>query len=344
MGVALVVTAPRALVTGASGFVGQRLLAHLHKAGYQLTVLVHRQAPVLPSGAQARIYQGDLLDAGLLSQACDGVDVIFHLAALAHINQANSAEMRRINVQGTAVLLEAAIAAGVRRIVYFSSILAETRSSQPRTAYGDSKREAECLLLNRAADAAIEVCILRPANVYGAGMKGNLATMIRLIDRGLFPPLPRSSSRLSLLHVDDLCQAAVLAAEAPQANGQIYPVTDGVDYSMQSIERSIRQALGRAQPGWSIPRWMLFAAALKLELIGRIFRLKNAPGLRSYRALTADNAFSCEKISHDLGYNPRASFFRALEELLPSLLPHRLSSLPPRLPQTGTESKRQGPP
>jgi UDP-glucose 4-epimerase len=312
----------RVLVTGPSGFIGQHLLAHLHQSDYLLTLLVHSRAPVLPPGAQARVYQGDLQDSAVLRQACEGVDTVFHLAALAHVNQARRNQTHRINVQGTAALLEAALATGVRRIVYFSSILADQRPSQVRSVYGDSKREAECLLLNAAADHDIEVVCLRPANVYGPGMKGNLASMIRLIDRGLFPPLPHSASQISLLHVDDLCRAAILAAQAPQANRQIYTVTDGVDYSMRELERGIRQALGKPALRWSVPLWVLYVAALKLEILSRVLRLRNAPGLRSYHALTAANAFSCEKISHELGYNPGASFFQALPDLLPQLLPH----------------------
>src|SRR5690606_21939893 len=107
------------------------------------------------------------------------------------------------------------------RIVFFSSSLAAATGPQ-LSEYGRAKRDAEELLLTAAREGRIEVCCLRPVNVYGLGMQGNLLTMIRLIRKGVFPPLPRQAASVSLVGNRDLCEAALLAAAAPQANGQIY--------------------------------------------------------------------------------------------------------------------------
>ena len=174
-------------------------------------------------------------------------------------------------------------------------------------------------MLDAAQRGEIEVCCLRPVNVYGPGMKGNLASMIRMISKGIFPPLPELSNRLSLVGVDDLCRAALLAAESPIASGKIYPVSDGIAYSMNQLERGIRPASGQTQPRWSVPLCLLHIAAFKMELLSRLLRLDNALGLRSYRTLTSQNIVSNEKISHELGYTPSASFFEALAQILPQL-------------------------
>jgi UDP-glucose 4-epimerase len=263
-----------------------------------------------------QVYRGSLTDVEILEKACAGVDIVFHLAAFTHVNHADRETVFTVNVDGTALLLAAAVRQRVRRFVYFSSSLADDSNGGPDTVYGESKRAAEKLLLNAAQRGDIEVCCLRPVNVYGPGMKGNLASMIRMISKGFFPPLPELSNRLSLVGVDDLCQAALLASESPVANGKIYPVTDGVAYSMNQLERSIRSALGKTQPRWSVPLWMLYIAALKLELLSRVLRLNNAPGLRSYRTLTSQNIFSNEKISHELEYTPSESFFVVLSQIL----------------------------
>jgi len=306
-----------ALVTGASGFIGRALLKHLHESGYAIKVLSRQSQAQFEGNESLQVYLGSLADVEVLERACTGVDIVFHLAAFTHVNHADRATVFHTNVDGTELLLAVAARQRVRRIVYFSSSLADVSEGRPVTVYGESKRAAEKLLLEAAQRGDIEVCCLRPVNVYGPGMKGNLASMIRMIGRGIFPPLPKLSNRLSLVGVDDLCKAALLAAEMAVANGKIYPVTDGVSYSMNQLEKGIRNALGQTQPRWSVPLWLLYAAAFKMELLSRVLRLENAPGLRSYRALTSENIFSNEKISHELGYTPSASFFLVLAEILP---------------------------
>jgi nucleoside-diphosphate-sugar epimerase len=306
------------LVTGATGFIGQTLTRRLLARGCQVRTLSRRAALAGPDAQETRHFQGDLRDEALLARACDGVDTVFHLAAYAHVNQHDLEQMRATNVEGTRLLLTAAVKSGVRRIVFFSSIHADD-SQAALTAYGSAKREAEELLLAAVRERTIEVCCLRPANVYGLGMKGNLLTMIRLIERGVFPPLPTPGAAISLVGQRDLCEAALLAAAAPQANGKVYVVTDGRTYTMKGIEVSVRRALGRSVPRWQTPLFALWCGAAALEVLSRALRLRNAPGLRSYHAVTTDSVFSCENIQKELGYNPAASFTDELPAILQQL-------------------------
>jgi nucleoside-diphosphate-sugar epimerase len=305
------------LVTGATGFIGVALTRRLLVRGCQVRTLSRRPPEAGPDGAQCEHFQGDLRDANVLVSACTGVDTVFHLAAYAHVNQHDLEAMRATNVDGTRALLAAAVAAGVRRIVFFSSSLAADKIEL--TVYGRAKRDAEELLLAAAHAGQIEVCCLRPVSVYGLGMKGNLLTMIRLISRGLLPPLPTPSATLSLVGLGDLCEAALLAAVAPAANGSIYTVTDGRTYTVKGIEVSVRRALDLREPRWQMPLPLLWAGAACLEVVGKLFRLQNSPGLRSYHVLTTDSVFSCEKIQNELGYNPAATFADELPGILQQL-------------------------
>ena len=302
-------TSSAVLVTGATGFIGRTLVQQLqqvqqslssHPNSYNIKILLHRGQQSDPGANISQAYCGSLQNAAVLSAACTGVDTVFHLAAHSHVNHSNREDVYRVNVQGTAQLLAAAVKQGVKRIVYFSSSLAD-ETAQTRSVYGDSKREAEELLLQAAQEKRIEVCCLRPVNVYGPGMKGNLMSMIKLIHKGLFPPLPDSPNRISLIGVEDLCRAAILAARSPQANGRTYTVTDGIAYSMQQLEREIRKALHRRQPNWTAPDWLLYGAAWQAELVSRLLPRSNLPGLQSYRTLTGNSLHSNEKISHELG-------------------------------------------
>lgn len=307
------------LVTGATGFIGRSLMQRLLEKQMRVHTLSRELPQLGPDQADCVPFQGDIADTELLARACEGVDTVFHLAGYAHVNQHDVAELQRVNVEGTRALLNAAIAAGVRRIVFFSSILADARLNPEGSAYGQSKLAAETLLLEAANAGQIEVCCLRPANVYGLGMKGNLLTMIRLVQRGLMPPLPVPSASLSLVGNRDLCEAALLAAQEPQANGQVYAVTDGKTYTMKGIEVSVRRALGRAPRSWHTPLPVFYMVFATLEVLGKLLRLANAPGLRSYRALRSGSVVSSEKIQQELGYNPAGS----LTDELPGIMAQR---------------------
>ncbi|MDP1931964.1 MAG: SDR family NAD(P)-dependent oxidoreductase [Gammaproteobacteria bacterium] len=307
------------LVTGASGFIGRALVQRLLDRQYQVQVLSRHPDEEGPDASDCRQFTGDICDEEILRQACSGVETVFHLAAYAHVNQHDETQMRAVNVDGTRELLAAAIASGVKRIVFFSSSLADAQSNAVMTSYGRAKRDAEELLLAAANAGQIEVCCLRPVNVYGPGMKGNLLTLIRLISKGVFPSLPVPSATLSLVGHRDLCEAALLAAESSRANGQTYTVTDGRTYTMKGVEITVRKALGKSALRWQTPLPLLWAGAAVLEVLGRVLRMKNAPGLRSYRVLTTDNVFSCEKIQNELGYNPAATFTDELPGILQQL-------------------------
>ncbi len=304
------------LVTGGTGFVGRALWQRLLEKQYRVHILARSEPSSSPDVASSVFFQGDINDKVALKAACAGVDTIYHLAAYAHVNQHDAQAMRTVNVEGTRSLLAAAKSAGVKRIVYFSSILADSELYPQLTDYGQAKKDAENLLLAAASAGEIEVCCLRPANVYGLGMKGNLLSVLKLIHRGVLPPLPLPSASLSLVGSRDLCEAALLAADSANANQQIYAVTDGKTYTMKGIELTARRTLGRAPFKWQLPREAFYLAFATLELLGKVLRLPNAPGLRSYRVLTVDTVVSSEKIQQELGYNPASSLSYELPEIL----------------------------
>jgi UDP-glucose 4-epimerase len=310
--------AARVLVTGGTGFIGRGLVQRLLERQRSINVL-SRHAPQDGPEAQACTYfVGSITDQAVLDAACVQVDTIFHLAAYAHVTHHDRALMRETNVEGTKRLLQAAVDNGVKRIVFFSSVLAAAPEEEI-TEYGRAKREAEALLLAASKRGDIEVCCLRPANVYGIGMQGNLLSLIKLMATGRFPPLPTPSASMSLVGSRDLCEAALLAADSPLANGQTYFVTDGRTYSFKGLEINVRKLKGKSPARWSMPLGVFWLAAAALEICGKVLRLSNAPGLRSYRVLSSDNVFSSEKLQQDLGYNPASTLTEELAAILQQL-------------------------
>ena len=306
------------LITGGSGFVGKTLLTRLLKSDQPppvLRVLVRQ-----PSDAPARVEPcvGDLREPLSLHRACEGVDTVIHLAGIAHVGSAASAEARAINIDGSLALLRAAIDAGARRFVFLSSTL----SLDDSLHYGRDKRCVEEALIAAAAAGSIEVVVLRAVNIYGVGMRGNIATMIRLISSGALPRLHTLSNRLSLVGVDDVVSALLLAATHVSLNDSSaklairVTLTDGCEYRINTIEEAIYTAVERRPSHWRLPAVVLFTASGLAELLEKLRIFRSGIGLRTYRNLTRDNLFDNQSARTELGFEPTTTFFEQLDTLV----------------------------
>lgn len=306
------------LITGGSGFVGKALLARLAASEPRpatLRVLV-RQPSDAPACFESSV--GDLRDPHSLARACEGIDTVIHLAGIAHVGSAASAEARAVNLDGSLALLRAAIEAGARRFVFLSSTL----SLDDSLHYGRDKRRVEEALLAAAAAGSIEVVILRAVNIYGPGMRGNIATMIRLISSGVLPRLPMLANRLSLVGVEDVVSALMLAAtlaSPTDSNAKLaikVTLTDGCEYRINAIEEAIYTAVERRQSHWRLPAVVLFAASGLAELLEKLRIFRSGIGLRTYRNLTRDNLFDNQAARTELGFEPTTTFFAQLDTLV----------------------------
>jgi nucleoside-diphosphate-sugar epimerase len=197
-----------------------------------------------------------------------------------------------------------------------SRCLDESYNGQPETPYGRSKLDAERTTLEVGRRTGLHVACLRLPLVYGPGNKGNLFRMIEAIDRGFFPPLPELGNRRSMVHVEDVARAAVLAAETPSANGQCYIVTDGRTYSTRELYMMICKGLGREIPAWHVPVWVLKALAVAGDAIGKVLGKRFMFDSDALEKLTGSAWYSSEKISRELGYKPVRRFEEALSEMI----------------------------
>ena len=274
------------LITGASGFVGAAALRHLQAQGFAPRPVFRSAASAQAAGWDASKGAAIVPDISAQSDwaaALAGVEVVLHCAARAHIMRDEAldplAEYRRVNVQGTLRLAEQAAAAGVRRFVFISSIKVNGESTvlgqpyradappAPEDAYGQSKAEAEAGLQAIAAKTRMELVIIRPPLVYGPGVKGNFASMLRWMGKGVPLPLAAASkNRRSLVALDNLLDFIATCIQHPKAAGEVFLVSDGDDCSTAGLLRSIARAQGRSARLLWLPVDLLQLAA---NLLGK---------------------------------------------------------------------------
>lgn len=305
----------KTLVTGATGFIGRRLLRPTDIA------------LVRPGSRLQNAVTGDLLELDSLQSACRGIDTVFHCAGYAHAFSSSDPEAHwRINFEGTRNLLMAARKAGVGRFVFLSSVKAmaepvdvsvdESWPGEPASVYGKSKRAAEEAVLDVGARYGMHVVNLRLAMVYGRGGRGNLERMARGIAAGWFPPLPETGNRRSLVHVDDVVEVVRLVAGQPAASGRTYIVADDRAYSGREVYDTLRVVLGKPPTRCRVPEWFFRTAGCVGDILGLLSRHPFPFNSEIVDRLLGSACYSPDRIGKELGWSAKTSLMDGVKEML----------------------------
>lgn len=266
------------LVTGANGFVGKALCDALYSEGCFVRAAVRTGFTLKEISEVVRISEIDGMTDW--SASLSGIDTIIHLAARVHVMNDSAtdplSEFRKVNVDGTLNLASQAAKAGVKRFIFISSIkvngerttlgkpFSEVDIANPEDAYGISKFEAEQGLLLIAEQTGMEVVIIRPPLVYGAGVKANFASMMRVIRRGIPLPLGAIRNKRSLVYVGNLVSLIMRCIDHPLAANQVFLVSDGYDLSTTELLRGCAEALGVKVRLLPVPQGLFEACAALL--------------------------------------------------------------------------------
>jgi nucleoside-diphosphate-sugar epimerase len=259
----------RVLVTGGSGFVGERLVRKLAEQGFAVRATYRRDDPASVGSVEWRPLRS-LDNERCLAEIVSECDAVVHLAALAHQPghpASRALEFRRVNTEGTRLLAQAAARGGVQKFIFVSSIAAVcTRSDAPvddatpcapTDAYGCSKLEAERALVAELQGSATDWCILRPPLIYGPGNPGNMRRLLRLMDTGLPLPFASIRNRRSFMFVDNLVDAMLCVLRHTGVVRCAYVVSDGSDFSTPDLVRTLAAAAGRRVRLLAMPVSML---------------------------------------------------------------------------------------
>lgn len=317
----LVSSAPRILITGATGFVGRELCPVLAQAGYRLRAALRGDAQ-LPSCIEETVVVGDICAATEWGPALSDVDMIVHAAARAHLPHdphGNQALYDSVNADGTRQLAQAAVHAGVRRFVYLSTIKVHgeataqhayeaTDPPNPLDAYGNSKLQGERYLQQAASGSSMQPVIVRPPLVYGPEVRANFLRLMHWVDRGYPLPFGSIRNRRSLVSVWNLNALIMTLLAHPRADGGIWLVRDGEDLSTPELVVRIARALGRRAHLVGMPPQLLRACA---AVAGRGAELSRLTGSLAVDASPAHELLGWRPaLSVDEGLARTAAWYR----------------------------------
>jgi nucleoside-diphosphate-sugar epimerase len=314
----------RCLITGASGFVGRTLCATLAQEGHDIVRAVRGATEI----ANARSV--GVIDAGTdWSGVLEGMQAVVHLAARVHVMRDEATEplaaFREVNTAGSLNLARHCSVAGVRRLVFVSSIkvhgegcespYSESDQPAPQDAYAISKWEAEQGLREIEAETGLEVVILRPPLVYGPGVGANFLRLMRAVERGLPLPFGSVNNRRSLLGLDNLVDAIRLCLEHPFAAGRTFLLSDCEDVSSAELIRRLAKEMNRSARLLPIPpSWLRFAGVLT----GRSKEMDRLLG-----SLSVDTSI----IRQELGWRPPFTLDEGLHQTVGYYLRHMVKKM-----------------
>jgi nucleoside-diphosphate-sugar epimerase len=299
------VTQPTTLVTGASGFLGRHVAAHLLARGHRVRGLVRPDGGAPAEGVEAAPAEG-LHDRAAVARALDGADTVVHLAARVHVMRDDAAdplaEFRRVNVEGTRTLLDEAVRAGVRRFLFVSSVKAlgegggapwtDDTVPAPVDPYGISKLEAERLVRATADASGLHAPIIRLPLVYGPGVRANFLRLMETVHRGIPLPFGAVENRRSLAFSGNVAAAVEAALQSPAAARETFLFSDGEDLSTPQLVRAIATALGKPARLVRVPPALFRAAGRAGDVMARAlpFPLTSAAVDRLLGSLAVDSS------------------------------------------------------
>lgn len=316
------------LITGGTGLLGGHLVERMAQQGHKVRALVRTTSDIehlRTTGAE--IIYGNVEDYGSLVAAAQGMDVVIHAAARVLPGWGQWRDFQSCIVEGTENVLNASIAAGVKKFVYVSSgtVIGDAAIGVEKPAdesapyldiekpsremfYDCAKARAEQIVLDYHKQGKISATVVRPCMVYGPRCRlltDRIYTYVKI-----FPVLPGNAmAKTALVHVHDVADCVILAATSEKSWGQIYNISPEEVVTFRDFINSMAKATGKSEFKIVIPLGVVFASAAVMEMWGRLIRSEDAPFLtRSDIKFVRDGMYiDSSKARKELGWQPKIS-------------------------------------
>ncbi|MFO7277503.1 MAG: NAD-dependent epimerase/dehydratase family protein [Pseudomonadota bacterium] len=310
------------LVTGATGFTGGHLARTLRRRGHHVRALVRDPARAAKLAAEGiELVRGDVTDPGSVARAVDGCEFVYHIAALYREARHPDDVYWRVNVDGTANVLDAAERAGVQRVIHCSTVgvhgdvkrmpADEKAPYAPGDIYQKTKLAGERIAQERFANG-LPGTVVRPAGIYGPGDMRFLK-LFRAIKNRTFLMIGDGETHYHLTYIDDLVEGMILCAESPQAVGQTYILAGPRHTTLNELVAATARAVGCRPPRGRIPVFPVMAAARLAERICRPLGIEPPLHERRVSFFIKNRGFCIDKARHELGYVPRVELEEGIQ-------------------------------
>lgn len=317
------------LVTGGTGFTGSHLCRRLVETGHMVRAIARDldadSAAALHTWG-VEVVQGDVTDRASLDRAMEGVDLVYHIAALYRDASATEQDMWEVNAQGTRNMLEAAEQAGVRRFVHCSTIgvhgsvknppADEQASLDPGDPYQTTKLEGEQIAWEFIEAGRLPVAIFRPAGIYGPG-DFRFLKLIRSIKNGSFVMIGDGEVLFHMVYIDDLVDGILLCGRCDNAVGNVYILAGEKYVTLNELVQMIGEMVGNQPSSLRIPFQPVYLAGYACEMICKPFGISPPLFRRRVDFFRKSRAFDISKARQELGYDPKVSletgFSRTIE-------------------------------
>jgi len=307
----------RALVTGATGFTGGSLARSLVREGHDVRALVRNPSKAGElAAAGVGVVPGDLTDRAAVLRAVTGVEVVFNIAALYREAGLPASAYRAVNADAVGTIVEAAAAAGVRRVVHCSTVgvhgdiehppANEDAPIDPGDVYQETKVLGETIGRESAARSRIELVIARPTGIYGPGDR-RLFKMWGKIARGRFVMLGSGRNYYHLTYIDDLCAGFRLCATVKGAAGRTYILGGAEVTTLDEVVQMTARIAGRPIPRLRLPVWPVWLAGAACEAICAPFGISPPLYRRRVDFFRKSRAFDISRARRELGFAPRVT-------------------------------------
>ncbi|NOX91024.1 MAG: NAD-dependent epimerase/dehydratase family protein [Gammaproteobacteria bacterium] len=307
----------RVAITGATGFLGSHLTERLLKDGYEVSILARDEEKARKfEGRVHDIVIADIADRAAMARLVEGADFVIHLVSNFRTASGSPESYQQINVEGTKAVVDAAMAAGVKRFVHCATIgvhgnvkstpADENSPYAPGDLYQETKLEAQQYVESVIGKSAMEVVIIRPCSMYGPGDM-RMLKMFRMLAKKTFLMIGPCQENFHAVYIDDIVEGFTLAMTTENIAGETFLIGGDHYLPLRDYIKVVADAENAPMPWLKFPYWFFYSAAVVVESICVPLKIEPPLHRRRVRFYKNNRAFNIQKAREKLGYSPKVS-------------------------------------